>query len=121
MRTVLLILLASLSTASFARSEPIRPLPTPPETVSPFCTVYEHANYRGWAMRVSEDQKMKYVGNPSNDQISSIRIDGRCQLIAYTNANFAGQKRVFTRNTPYVGDYWNDKFSSLYCVCARAK
>lgn len=117
MKAVLLILLASLSTASLARSEPVRPLPTPPEAVSPFCTVYEHANYRGWAMRISADQDMAYVGDPSNDLISSVRVNGGCQLVAYIDANYEGEERVFTQNTRYVGNNWNDQISSVSCQC----
>jgi hypothetical protein len=112
MKSFLFVLLASLSTASFAGPE---------MAIDKGCTVYQHANYRGWSLIVPANNEMTYVEDEHNDQISAVRIDRGCQLIAYTDPDLAGQKRVFTRNTPYVGNAWNDKFSSLECLCAQAK
>jgi hypothetical protein len=49
----------------------------------------------------------------SQDSISSVKVPNRWKVTLYENSNFQGGSRVFTSDTNWVGDDFNDKTSSI--------
>jgi len=39
-----------------------------------------------------------------------------CEMIVYSDENYRGPSRQFYSGTPFVGDYWNDRISSVQII-----
>jgi hypothetical protein len=52
-----------------------------------------------------------------NDFISSLTVKAGCRIKFYEHPCRTGNSVTYTRDTPWVGHYWNDKFSSVICLC----
>ena len=48
-----------------------------------------------------------------NDTVSSLQVTAGYRVTVYTEADFGGDSTTFTADTPYVGDAFNDKISSV--------
>ena len=48
-----------------------------------------------------------------NDQLSSVKVDDGLKVILYEHANFQGRTFEITKNTPFVGESFNDLTSSI--------
>ncbi len=76
-------------------------------------TIYEHANYQG----KSQDLKVgSYNTNRLtivNNTLSSLRVPRGFVVTLYTDDNFKGRTMTVTRDTPYVGDEFNNRTSSI--------
>ena len=105
------------------------------EVISGDWTFYEDDGYRGNQMRANRD--MHDVGRHWNDRISSAHCESRggwnnggwqdgwggggrwngngrgCEAIVYRDSHFRGEPRRLSSDTPWVGDQWNDRISSI--------
>lgn len=77
--------------------------------------VYEHAYYKGWRGWVGIGKNN--FASSWNDYISSLKVNHGCKMTMYEHSNQQGAGVTFIENTPWVGYYWNDKFSSNECTC----
>ena len=95
-------------------------------------TFYQHDDYRGDQVQVGRDTPD--VGRSWNDRISSARCNeggrwqgdgGRwghrrvCEAIVYRDSGFRGEQRRLAGDTPWVGEHWNDRISSIRIVSGR--
>ncbi len=79
----------------------------------PFVSIYSDANYKGNAQPLVPgyyDINQLTIGN---DTLSSIKVPNGLVAILYSDANFKGNSITVTKDTPYIGDYFNDKVSSI--------
>ena len=82
------------------------------------CNVYEHSQFRGRAMRLSDGDEVGRLG-ALNDQISSAICARNCTVTLFERENFRGRTQDFSRQTPFVGEAWNDRASSAQVFCGR--
>jgi hypothetical protein len=73
---------------------------------------YMDEDYRGNRLCVNAGESQRNVGDRYNDQISSIQVFGRAQVVVYENDNFSGASRTFTGDVPNLRD-WNDRITSF--------
>merc|ERR1712072_135409 len=71
--------------------------------------VFEHRGYGG--RRVVYDHNIPQVRH--NDQMSSFKVGGGCCVTFYEHGGFGGKSRRECHNRDWVGNWWNDKMSSL--------
>ncbi len=74
--------------------------------------LYNDRDYKGEELCVEANESQRKIGERHNDRISSIRIFGRAQGMAYENDNFGGTRRIYTSDMPNLGDI-NDKSTSI--------
>jgi hypothetical protein len=82
--------------------------------------VYEHANYQGWEQCYDVGEEDRDLGNRRNG-ISSIRVQGRAQIILFEHPQFGGHE---VRIDSDVSDLnrvggWNDQVDSLRVIGDR--
>ncbi len=86
--------------------------------------LYEHKNFGGKQLDIygpTDIPNLRTVSGIDNreDIITSGWVGPGYKLIFYEHTNFGGIAGEFGPGTyPYVGDYWNDKWSSLKVVRA---
>jgi hypothetical protein len=73
--------------------------------------VYEDSEYRGATQNL--DIGSYDFGQIQDDSISSLRVPAGITVTLYTDPGFSGTSKTFTQDTPYVGDDFNDRTSSL--------
>jgi hypothetical protein len=78
---------------------------------------YMDADYRGDFFCVNVGENQQGLERKFNDEISSIRVFGPVEVVAFEDANFAGASRSFTADTPNLGDF-NDRISSFQVLRA---
>lgn len=75
---------------------------------------YEDANYRGDYFCVDADDELGTLPSGANDRISSIRVLGRAEVIAYESSRFRGESLNVERNVSNLDDEdFNDQISSV--------
>lgn len=76
--------------------------------------VYQHAGYGGWEQCLAVGDSLEDLGNRRN-QISSVRVFGRAEIILFEHPNFQGQQIVLGENTSDFRELkrWNDQVDSL--------
>ena len=89
----------------------------------PTVTLYEHADFRGASLTLTLGERIPNLdwarfdnGARINDRISSIRIDGPVELVAFEHSEFSGRALVAgrdIRNLAWMEGRWNDAISSL--------
>ncbi|MFH7027557.1 MAG: M12 family metallopeptidase [Heteroscytonema crispum UTEX LB 1556] len=75
--------------------------------------IYSDSNYQGQSQELEPgdyDLKNLTIGS---DRLSSLKVPPGMQVILYEHSGFAGQAKKLTADTPYVGDDFNDKTSSI--------
>ena len=75
--------------------------------------IYQHANYEGNSQVLLPG---KYdISNISigNNALSSLRVPNGWKVILYRLHNFTGDTKIYTSNTTYVGNDFNDQTSSI--------
>ena len=87
------------------------------------CIYYQHAGFQGERQSIADGTRRRYVGDPWNDQISSIACNRRaaCRLTVFQHRDYGGARRTFYPNIQYVGDGWNDQISSMIAQCGDSK
>jgi hypothetical protein len=77
--------------------------------------LYEHRDYGGKYLGFDGEDRIYDFRNNSHmkGKISSMKIDGEYQLRAYTKPKYSGTPKVFTGNTHWIGNTWNDKINSF--------
>ncbi|WP_353957735.1 beta/gamma crystallin domain-containing protein [Peribacillus sp. NJ4] len=81
-------------------------------------TFYHHINEGGASFTLNTGDSMAFVGDLWNDQISSVVVAPKTQVILYEHINFSGRKKILTNRS---NDYWrfnihrdfNDTVSSI--------
>ncbi len=53
------------------------------------------------------------TGKVGDDTVSSLTVAPGYSVVAYLDRDLTGEKVIFTANTPYVGDQYNDRISSV--------
>lgn len=94
-------------------------------------TFYQHDDYRG--ERIHVGRNVPDVGGSWNDRISSARCNERggwndggwwgddrgCEAIIYRDSGFRGEQRRLVGDTPWIGEHWNDRVSSIRILSGR--
>lgn len=79
-------------------------------------TMYTDANYQGKAVTFGVGQynmsDMINAGIP-NDSVSSIKVPLGYKLTVFQDIDFGGQSQVFSADSSYVGNTWNDQITSF--------
>lgn len=78
-----------------------------------YITVYYDSEYRGSSHRLYEGEYRDHELGVGNDKISSIRVPYGFRVIAYTDNDFRGSSRTFTRSARTMPSGFNDKISSI--------
>ena len=81
--------------------------------------LFEHADFQGASFTMPSNTEILDLRDTGwNDQISSLTVFPGCFLIAFEHVEFGGWAvRYASGNVPYVGNAYNDQFSSLRCQC----
>jgi len=75
---------------------------------------FEDANYRGDYFCIRAGDDVRAVPDGLNDEISSIRIFGRTEVVVFRDVRFGGGSTRFRSNVRNLKDEgWNDRVSSL--------
>lgn len=76
-------------------------------------TLYEHGSYGGVSKQLGlGSYNVGELGIP-NDSLSSMKIPSGMRVTLYEHENFRGRTKVFTSDTTYVGDDFNDLTSAI--------
>jgi hypothetical protein len=77
--------------------------------------VFTERDYRGAyaALNFGIYNVGRETGSVGNDTISSLKVAPGYQVTVYTDTHATGSSTTFTSDTPYVGDNFNDKISSI--------
>lgn len=92
--------------------------PAQPNVRPDSCNIYEHSRFRGRAMRLSDGDEAGRL-SALGDKVSSAACARNCTITLFDREDFRGRSQDFTRETPYVGDEWNDRASSAQVFCGR--
>lgn len=122
MRNLMILLLsaaagAGLTSISIDAATATQRGPNSPGGRGSGCTVYQDANYQGRREFAPDEDAADFVGEPWNDQVSSIRCDAGCWLTAYEHADFQGEQERFRGGVAFVGPRWNDRISAWRVTC----
>lgn len=77
--------------------------------------IYEHANFEGAKMELSEgsydieDLRQSF----GNDNLRSLKVPAGMKVTLYEQARFRGRTKTFTEDSEYVGDDFSDITSSI--------
>jgi hypothetical protein len=75
---------------------------------------YKDADFHGDYFCVAAGNGLTSIPSGLNDQISSIRMYGRTEVLVYRDRNYDGRSSRFTREVRNLKDEnWNDSISSL--------
>ncbi|ANW22279.1 beta/gamma crystallin-related protein [Streptomyces clavuligerus] len=79
--------------------------------------VYEHMNFQGASLSLYSEscvfgEQHQNLPGQWNDQISSIRILGGCDLRGYEHTDHGGNVARWNRSSSYLA-HWNDRISSV--------
>ncbi len=85
----------------------------------PGCTVYRVPNYNGSSAFIGPNTRLEELEGPWDNKISSVRVGGACRLVAYQKRQLGGASLSFGKSTPALDIHWNNKISSIRCVCRR--
>jgi hypothetical protein len=92
------------------------------------CILYEHRDFGGYSLTLYPGHRLIAIDNDFqtttttydsawNDDISSFRTTGSCELTVWEHVNEDGDSWRTTDSYRYVGDAWNDTISEALCVC----
>jgi hypothetical protein len=84
---------------------------TPHAPTGGVVVVYDDSQYRGYRQELGAGSYG--WGQIHNDTISSLRVPAGMSVTLYTDTHFQGRSKTFTKDTPYVGDDFNDQTSSI--------
>ncbi|MET8756198.1 hypothetical protein ABZW32_39840 [Streptomyces sp. NPDC004667] len=76
-------------------------------------TVYVDAHYKGASARLAAGTYGIIDPQVGEDTISSVRVPAGWKVTLYDHQNLKGDTLQLTADTPYVGDTFNDRASSL--------
>jgi hypothetical protein len=75
--------------------------------------IYQDGSYQGASQELREgsyDIESLTIGN---DQLSSLTVPKGMKVTLYEHGGFSGRSKIFTEDTPWVGDDFNDVTSSI--------
>jgi serralysin len=75
--------------------------------------IYSGSEYQGISQELEPGSYNLDKLTIGNDTLSSLRVPSGMRVILYEHAGFTGRSKEFTKDTPQVGDDFNDKTSSL--------
>lgn len=75
--------------------------------------IFEHAQYKGASQALRRGKYDTGALTIGNDKLSSLKVPSGWKVTLFRHHHFTGDKKVFTGNTPYVGDAFNDQTSSI--------
>jgi len=74
--------------------------------------IFEHKDFGGKHHKFTQQcEDLRKIG--MNDMLSSITVGPNTRVTVYENCHFGGKSLNIDRSTPWIGDQWNDKVSSL--------
>ena len=76
-------------------------------------TIYQDINFGGPSQQLTVGEYDVNSLQIGNDQLTSLQIPAGIKVTLFENAGFTGKSKVFTTDTPYVGDDFNDLTSSI--------
>lgn len=80
--------------------------------------IYSDSEYQGISQELEPGSYNLDKLTIGNDTLSSLRVPSGMRVILYEHAGFTGRSKEFTKDTPQVGDDFNDKTSSLEILFA---
>jgi hypothetical protein len=75
--------------------------------------IYSDENYQGASQELVEGNYDINSLTIGNDTLSSLKIPQGIKVTLYEHAGFSGRSKMFTEDTPWVGDDFNDLTSSI--------
>lgn len=86
-----------------------------PVSASSGVTFYRDSNYSGWSFKIGTGVygATELGSRGLQDAISSLQVPAGYRVTAYVDDGSQGSSVQFTADTSYVGDSWNDKFSTV--------
>ncbi|MPM45834.1 hypothetical protein SDC9_92526 [bioreactor metagenome] len=78
--------------------------------------IYSDANYQGNVQQLKPGYYNINQLSIGNDTLSSIKIPRGFVVRLYEDANFKGNYVTLRNDVPYIGDYFNDKVSSIIVI-----
>ncbi len=76
-------------------------------------SIWEHDNFNGRGLLIGEGY-LNNLGNDWNDVITSFRVSAGYEFHGWEHADRNGYEGIWYRDTANVGDWWNDKISSIW-------
>lgn len=89
-------------------------------TAAAQCMIYEDRGYRGDTLTIEANRTVADLGRDWSDRVSAVRVQNGCQLVTYDETGYDGDKRTFRSDSRFVENYWDNKISSVSCVCDDA-
>lgn len=89
---------------------------------TPAVSLYQHSYFEGYSVLLSEGEyQLKELIDKGmlNDDISSLRVSDGYILKVYEHSDFTGWVREYSKDTPWVGFFENDKISSVKVIKLR--
>lgn len=83
----------------------------PQPSASDRVIIYTDSEYQGFGQTLARGEYD--WGQIENDVISSVKVPAGRKAIFYSDVNFSGETKTFTADTPYVGNDFNDRTSSI--------
>lgn len=83
----------------------------PKPSASDRVIIYTDSEYQGFGQTLARGEYD--WGQIENDVISSVKVPAGRKAIFYSDVKFSGQTKTFTADTPYVGNDFNDRTSSI--------
>jgi 5S rRNA maturation endonuclease (ribonuclease M5) len=78
----------------------------------PRVCLYTDADYRGSELCLERNTNQRNLDGRFDDKVSSVRVYGGAQVIAYEHKDFGGTRRTIDRNAPGLGNF-NDTITSI--------
>ena len=75
--------------------------------------IYADGSYQGASQELAEGNYDVNNLTIGNDTLSSLKIPQGIKVTVYEHGGFSGRSKVFTEDTPWVGDDFNDLTSSI--------
>jgi putative hemolysin len=106
-----------ISSIKVRKARPARPVPTRQAPNASAASVYQHCDYRGYHVQLSEGNydlnQLERMGI-KNDDLSSIKVNDGYEVIAYQHHHFSGNHLRLKYNTScLVDNNFNDTISSI--------
>ncbi|MCD4840802.1 MAG: Cys-every-fifth RiPP peptide CefA [Methanosarcinales archaeon] len=76
-------------------------------------TIYEHRDYGGRSQKLGQGRYNMSQLSIGNDTLSSLKVPDGLMISLYENADFKGDIKSATEDTPWVGDDFNYKISAI--------
>lgn len=86
--------------------------------IKPGCTVFRNPNHIGENEQMEPNVHLGSSRNNWNNAISSASVSALCKLVDYKGRHCEGASKSFRGSSNNLGGEWNNRISSLLCICS---